>query len=649
MKNIMTNEEKRLYAIYKNEAEPLVTAWDFGVREMKKASCCPLHNDSKPSFTVFKSNEGNLMFKCHSQCGAGDYLKFMEKRDGLNRKDALLAILAQFGVDPNAKKNTASSGSSAVGSSSSNGQDDDVIAAKVDEMNKAYAIVKVGGDAKVMMEYVSSTTNELDIDFGTVSSVKTLCANEPLLLPSGRIIKNTIDMWLVHPKRRTYLEIVFDPSSTNGSPKCYNLWKGFAVKPDANAYCNLYIAHIRDVVANGDEKVFKYLLDWMADAVQNPAKLPGVAIAIRGIEGSGKGTLINNYCKIFGRHSLHVTNKNQFLSNFNFQLKECLMLYADEAFWSGDKQLGGNLKALITEEKRVIEKKGVDAFTVRNYTRLLMSSNDSWIAPTDIGCRRFCILDCPDHKVGDFAYFEAIEEEMANGGVGALLHFLLQRDLSGVNIREFPRTKAMLDNTERSMDTVQKYWYNHLLDARKDLWLESRKVDEIYEEYTEFVCSEESHSRPVNKIAFGKSMKEVCPLMEKKRKSQMSGNPNCYFFPTLAKCRRLFEDKLKMKVEWDEEDVVLEHPFTDGSDEVVDEGLIPEKAKPFPVPSKLSKPSQADDEDFHDLSDVELAKFLNACTKANSNDNDSELDWSGVPKCRRLLRREKMFALLSAS
>ena len=69
-------------------------------------------------------------------------------------------------------------------------------------------------------------------------------------------------------------------------------------------------------------------------------------------------------------------------------LQDKLLVFADEAFWAGDKQAEGVLKGMVTEEMNVIEHKGKDAFKVKNYIRLIVASNYEWscqwVLPSDV-------------------------------------------------------------------------------------------------------------------------------------------------------------------------------------------------------------------------------------------------------------------------
>ena len=95
---------------------------------------------------------------------------------------------------------------------------------------------------------------------------------------------------------------------------------------------------------------------------------------LRGLKGTGKGMVGQMLMRIFRNHSLHITNSKHLVGNFNAHLVDALFLFLDEAFWAGDKQGEGTLKALITERTIMIEPKGVDSFQMPNRLKILMAS-----------------------------------------------------------------------------------------------------------------------------------------------------------------------------------------------------------------------------------------------------------------------------------
>ena len=107
-------------------------------------------------------------------------------------------------------------------------------------------------------------------------------------------------------------------------------------------------------------------------------------------------------------------------------------------------------EVLITEPHFKVEPKGVDAFTVPNMLMIFMASNNDWVVPAGASARRYFVLDVSEKHKQDYAYFDAIDKELDNGGRAALLHFLLNRDLTKFNIRAVPQTQALADQKARS-------------------------------------------------------------------------------------------------------------------------------------------------------------------------------------------------------
>ena len=76
------------------------------------------------------------------------------------------------------------------------------------------------------------------------------CANRDVF--DGKKSVNVAQYWLRHQKRRQYEGLVFAPGQE--TPGYYNLWRGFAVEPK-HGNCSLYLNHIRDVIASGDDEI----------------------------------------------------------------------------------------------------------------------------------------------------------------------------------------------------------------------------------------------------------------------------------------------------------------------------------------------------------------------------------------------------------
>jgi P4 family phage/plasmid primase-like protien len=86
-------------------------------------------------------------------------------------------------------------------------------------------------------------------------------------------------------------------------------------------------------ICGGDKELYRYLLAWMADAVQNPDKRPGTAIVLRGAQGVGKSIFVSLFGAIFGQHFIPITSPRHLTGNFNAHLKDVCLVFADEVLW----------------------------------------------------------------------------------------------------------------------------------------------------------------------------------------------------------------------------------------------------------------------------------------------------------------------------
>lgn len=275
----------------------------------------------------------------------------------------------------------------------------------------------------------------------------------PVYTPAGK-------WWLEHPMRRQFETLVFAPGRE--VPEAYNLWQGFACDALPGDAHRLFLEHLRDNVCQGDEDHYQYLVRWMARAVQNPGEQGHVAVVLRGGRGTGKGTVAQIFGSLWGRHFLHISSAKHLVGQFNAHLRDCVVLFADEAFYAGDKQHESTLKTLVTEDTLIVEGKGVDAEVAPNYVHLIMASNDEWVVPAGADERRYFILDVGDGKKQDKAYFRALHKAMDEGGREALLHFLLTLDLSDYEVREIPQTDALRDQKEQSLLPQEEWWLDVL-------------------------------------------------------------------------------------------------------------------------------------------------------------------------------------------
>lgn len=369
--------------------------------------------------------------------------------------------------------------------------------------------------------------------------------------------------WRYHEHRRQYDNVVFAPELQ--VPKdSYNLWQGFAVESRPGE-CELFLNHVRDNVCDGNEERFNYLICWMARAVQEPAKPGEVAIVLRGGRGVGKSFFAKVFGSLFGQHYMQVSNSSHLVGNFNSHLRDLVVLFADEAFYAGDKKHESILKTLVTEDTMAIEAKGVDIETGPNYIHLIMASNDMHVIPAGGDERRFFVLDVGAEHQKDSAYFRRIMHQLDNGGREALLHFLRTVDLEGYEVRDVPMTDALREQKLLSLDPDEEWWYQKLLRGQLlydgDDWPKEVMLRALVDDYIEH--GRRHHlSKRSSETKLGRFLRKVMPAFTIHHKMADIEIPSgdgwtrkktiralFYKMPTLEACRDHWE-RLHGKTEW---------------------------------------------------------------------------------------------------
>ncbi len=462
----------------------------------------------------------------------------------------------------------------------------DPVAAVMAEFNDRYMVVNETGKAIIYELARDPVLNRSHFTRITFEDLRRLYLNRRI--PVGRdrdgeaIMKPVADVWLSHPDRRQCIGgVVFDPTNHKIPADILNLWRGFAVQSRPGEW-TLMQDHILRVICNGNREHFDWLMGWMARLVQRPAEQGEVAVVMRGIEGSGKGTLAKALLHIFGQHGLAVSNAKHLTGNFNGHLRDTVLLFADEAFFAGDKAHVGVLKALITEPFLTIEAKYQNAVQMPNFVHLMMASNEDWVVPASLEARRFFVLDVSPARANDHAYFAAILGEMDTGGYEAMLHDLSAYDLTFFNHRAAPKTAGLQNQKKLSLPAAEDWWSETLyrgyvfksrlgLDDHFGQWHEQMATDILFDAYCAF-ARVRGERHPMGREAFGKFMatmgaqgtrmrgavvgEAITDVADEwgsiKRKANLIklNRAHGYKLSSLSAAREAFERKTGLKIEW---------------------------------------------------------------------------------------------------
>ncbi len=275
-------------------------------------------------------------------------------------------------------------------------------------------------------------------------------ANDAKLMPAGKY-------WTTWHKRRTVDRVICDPEGKLDRPGevVENTWRGFAVQRRPGKWFRIAL-HIARVICGGNIEYFRYLIRWLAFAVQRPGTNPEIMVVLRSnLEGVGKSTLGLLMCRIFGPHGYSALSLRECLSDFNDALEGKAFLLFEENAFPGDHKMSNAIKGLITSPVISINPKGRRRYTIPNMLHTMMCTNEAWAIPAGPDARRFFVLDVT--RKMDPAYFHRLYAEIDNGGVEAMLDALLRIDLAGFDPRRVPRTRALIEQQRRSADDITQW------------------------------------------------------------------------------------------------------------------------------------------------------------------------------------------------
>ena len=331
----------------------------------------------------------------------------------------------------------------------------------VDLFNKTHAQVIFGGKHKIMRSVDAEIhpDNRITYEFLNVEDLKKIYANNLIQIGEKNttkglepVYKDKMSAWLYHPKCCVYIGgVAFKPAQRTPE-NYYNLWQGFAIAPKSGGITSLINEHIERVICNKDPDLIKYFKDWVGYTIQHPESPVGSALVLRGEKGSGKGIIGHFLRKIWGTHGMHISNPVHLVGKFNNHLADLCFLFADEAFYSGDKQHECILKALITEPVITIERKGIDSISQPNFLKIFMATNSDFAVPASKDERRFGVFDVSSARINDNAYFRALAVACNDKEVqAAFLDEMLSRDVSGFSANEIPETQGLKDQRLHSL------------------------------------------------------------------------------------------------------------------------------------------------------------------------------------------------------
>lgn len=270
-----------------------------------------------------------------------------------------------------------------------------------------------------------------------------------------KIVKKTktfYQVWSEDPEMKEYKEVIFNCNLSKVKKYQFNLFTGFNhfdnnKVPDVDL--EIVYDHFRSLV-NYNENHFNYVLNFLAQIVQQPHVLIHILLVFISNEGVGKDLNNNFISESLGEKYTINTDKLELLcGKFNSCLGGKLLATINETDPVESRQRIDNIKYLSTANKVVVEGKYKDPIKSDNFCRLIFFSNRLCAFPVEEGSRRPVIFECSKKYLKETIgaeenkkYFDKLASVYKNKDYQhAFLEMLKKRDISKWNPHEFEKTK----------------------------------------------------------------------------------------------------------------------------------------------------------------------------------------------------------------
>lgn len=426
----------------------------------------------------------------------------------------------------------------------------DSSAKKILKLNQRYALIKnIGGKCRVMIESEDYYTGEIKTDFQTIYDFEKSLSGETV---DGDDLSTA---WLNdYRHRRTYETVGFYPCPPGKNPKCpdsvFNFFTGI-LEPKKGTW-PLIREHIETVICSGSldsepNEYANYIYDWCAFLFQNiGVKRPETVIVLQGGEGIGKGFFARIFQEIFTENHFYAFEDSQRLTaKHNKILMQRLFVFADEAFFSGDKKSIKQFMGMVTSPFMTVEPKGVDSIKARNWASYMIASNDNHVISAAHDDRRNFVLKVSGKKKNNYRYFKALKHEILNGGSAAFLYDMLNREASFEKIQDIPNSQAKIEQKLLSLPLELAWFADELSNPANSMFIDNQGADiqpisrHAYAKYRDYA----GNRHTVSQIALTRIIKNIFGD-DSISDRQSFGNgiqERVWQIPNIRKCRKIFK------------------------------------------------------------------------------------------------------------
>ena len=273
--------------------------------------------------------------------------------------------------------------------------------------------------------------------------------------------------WYDDGEKRIYEMTDFIPYGVNDNMPdyIYNEFKGFDSelldRPDDISW---FLDFIKENIANEDEDVKHYMIDYIAHMFQYPEVNPQSCLVIRGESGVGKDTLIDFIELLMGSANDYVFRTADVFSvfpdknGFNCCLKNKLLIQFNETEGKDGVDIKEKLKDQITREHNNIHEKFKKEYKQRNYARIIVNSNNTSPLQVMFDERKINIFKCSAKNKGNRIYWKSIhDKKKSKRSLDSIYTYLMNRNLDNFNPLNAPRTQSFINDISNAIPIYARF------------------------------------------------------------------------------------------------------------------------------------------------------------------------------------------------
>lgn len=304
----------------------------------------------------------------------------------------------------------------------------------------------------------------------------------------------------------------------------FSLFQGFNFKESDYVDVDkiaIFLKHVKEIIASGDENIYKYIISWVAYLIQNPGKKTKTCLILIGKHGVGKTIFTDIISKLFGEYAHpNISDVDLIAGKFNTELENKILIVLNE-FNIRDKMVDkisirNKMKTYITDELVTINRKNVNPYKVENVSNFIIVTNDKnpiWIEEGD---RRYVAIDVSDKMKDNVDYFNELFDSLTDEFYKNLFNYFRLCDIKDFNPRVIPNTERKSHIIDSNKDSFEYY-----MDENRDKFYPCGKFTSkatAYESYKIF-CESEKITHVYDGMKFRELLNERCVLKSQRERS----------------------------------------------------------------------------------------------------------------------------------